>query len=129
MGLKREVFFRAKQKETKKWRYGQLFSNCNQWCIREEMRIYPIKTDTVGEYTGLNDINERMIFEGDILKAHFDDDSPDETYAEVRWVENGFRAIQDGAIDQPYLLKADCEEYWEVCGNIYDNPELLKRKK
>lgn len=127
IGLKREVFFRAKQKWNKKWRYGQPLYSCDQWYIREEARIYPIETDTVGECTGLRDKNGKMIFEGDILKAHFDDDFPEEeAYAEVRWIENGFRAIEDGTPDKPYLMKEDCEKYWEVYGNIYDNPELQR---
>lgn len=41
------------------------------------------------------------------------------------WKENGFKTVEKGSVDSEYLLKIDCDEYYEVVGNIFDNTELL----
>ena len=91
--------------------------------------------------TGLKDKNGRLIFEGDILKETCKDDELGETYFDftvVKWdkVCAGYimyhpaytrdtvffdEAVDDG--DNTGILKN-----FEVVGNIYENPDLLKEK-
>lgn len=87
---------------------------------------YSIWNDTICQYTGLQDKNGTKIFEGDIYKAYgtngiikhgryFDEEFEDDGYGwyvEIGKSQYGFDGKED--------------EYIEVIGNIYDNPELLK---
>ena len=82
--------------------------------------------DTVCACTGLKDKNDKLIWENDIMVAHLDDSFPeDTTYARVVWNNNGFCTKEQGSNDISPLDKFD-QEYFEVCGNLFDTPELLE---
>ena len=49
----------------------------------------------------------------------------DATYVRVMWRNNGFRTHQNGYDDFEILDEFD-QNNFEVCGNIFDNPELLE---
>ena len=60
------------------------------------------------------------------MVAHLDDKFPEDiTYTRVVWNNNGFCTKEQGSEDTPPLDKFD-QEYFEVCGNIFDNMELLE---
>jgi hypothetical protein len=103
-------------------RYPDLFLAWNEACNEyEEVNIIP---ETVGQYTSMTDKNGTKIFEGDILSAHLDDGYPEnETMLKVVWHNNGWYGKNGKFFDD---FDNGFEKYFEVIGNIHDNPELLK---
>ena len=81
---------------------------------------YPIwcKEETIGQYTGLKDINSVEIYEGDIVKAK----------TNIGYVKYNEKDCKFEVCTLDWDI--DFSEYscWEVIGNIYENPELLLEK-
>jgi uncharacterized phage protein (TIGR01671 family) len=77
------------------------------------------------QFTGLLDKNGKEIYEGDVIKHsgyYSGDNKHNEGLFVVEWVLNGFN-------DDLLAGYADCPEWIEVVGNIYENPELLSKLK
>ena len=97
------------------------------WNMPRPVEFVEVAPSTVGQYTGLKDMNDKRIFEGDILGSRYDDLYPDDVAIEVvKWFRNGWY-IQQGenlpdALDEDGVLPGS-----EIIGNIHDNPELLEK--
>lgn len=121
----REILFRAKGQTSNKWYEGLLTRLDQDVChIKDDRRNEWIcDSETVCQYTGLKDKNGRKIFEGDILSAHLDDQYPEYiTYVQVTW--DGFSWCTRESTEDDVMSEYDCNTF-EVCGNIFDNPELI----
>ena len=141
----RTIKFRGKDATTGKWVYGyyaHLKKNKNHEChcimtehqydsptftpeegfnIDEEMfiTINPVNPETVGQFTGLFDANQKEIYEGDIIR-----------------LVTGYRRNHDGTfVEQAKEITVEYDlasfnicsfalvtDNIEVIGNIYDNP-------
>ena len=123
--------FRAKRIDNGEWVQGYLFGICEKryilWGMTNDIpNMIEVDPTTICQCTGLKDKNGKLIWENDIMVAHLDEDYPeDETYIRIMWRENGFCSIENGSEDITPIDKFD-REYFEVCGNIFDNPELLE---
>ena len=129
----REIIFRGKSTRNGKWLYGSYIHQTEYFGDTAEchyiveccpanfnfkmMNFLPIDFETVGQYTGFDDKNGKKVFEGDILKA------------EIWWEQGGCYPHTETRFieaDFPNMYKNHFEKF-EVVGNIYDNPELLRR--
>jgi uncharacterized phage protein (TIGR01671 family) len=91
-------------------------------------RSYP--PNTVGEhqqYTGLNDKNNKEIYEGDIIKS-IDLNTSKECVTVVGFDTFGiyYTSIEKYPSEPYENCKCVAQEYSEVIGNIFENPELIK---
>ena len=126
----REILFRGKRADNGEWVYGvptkdghgetvmvESTFECDEYNCRGANCLY-VDENTVGQYTGLNDKNDRKIFEGDIVLL-CDDEEP----YQVAFDECCFQVYDSGVC---YNMDCFRSEDIEIIGNIYDNPELLR---
>ena len=118
-----------KAKHFKEWHIGNIVKEPVGLYIRdikENVMVYIDDESTICQCTGLKDKNGNLIWENDIMVAHLDEDYPEhETYIRILWCVNGFCSIENGSKDIAPIDKFD-SEHFEVCGNIFDNAELLE---
>ena len=126
--MNREIKFRAWNKKEEYMEIVddlQMFSN--DLSIGIPSKDYFLRKDDVElmQYTGLHDKNGKEIYEGDIVKVTYKNETE---IFEVRYDEENtcFRMYYE---DLKFLDFAIEEvDLYEVIGNIYDNPELLGEK-
>lgn len=112
--------FKAKRLDNGEWLEWDVIAG-----IPENVSIL---ADTICQSTGLRDKNGKLIWENDIMVAHLDDAYPeDETYIRILWFGSGFCSKENGSKDITPVDKFD-QEHFEVCGNIFDNQELLENE-
>lgn len=90
------------------------------WNMPYKMVQGEVNPDTIGQYTGLHDKNGKEIYEGDIVKIKY----RDEDIGKVIYEHNGF-SIDVTNMNKNYGRVSFVNNFIEVIGNIYDNPELL----
>ena len=141
--------YRAKRTDNGEWIVGSLIQtsylgSIRSWISSEQedkarlreissnqavWRALEVRTDTICQYTGMTDKNGQKIWENDILVAHLDENYPeDETYEQVIWHESGFCTMEKKSTDCEPLDGFDTR-YFAVCGNVFDNKEILERKE
>lgn len=141
--MMREILFRGKRVDNGEWAQGYYIRADYHWHkygIHKDWialgayanggwfalcRKYAVKSETVGQYTGLTDKNGKKIFEGDVVRVndrlmpHYEKLST--FIGEVDHKDASFVIVGDVIAHYRWL---DYEV--EVIGNIHDNPELLK---
>ena len=129
--------FKAKRIDNGEWVEGQYVNTCypkdckktGHFIVKYPNHLNEIYTSTICQCTGLKDKNGKLIWENDIMVAHLDDAYPeDETYIRILWYESGFCSKEKGSEDISPIDKFD-QEHFEVCGNIFDNTELLESEE
>lgn len=142
----REIKFRAIMSGTNNWIIGyprEVYENGID-SIENNNGCEYIRTDTLGQFTGLRDKNWTDIYEGDIVRILYTDWSSK--------LESDRRTLQQYLIDiatigviefnkDRFCVKTKSKKYSdfnynsilpgehgyiEIIGNIYENPELLK---
>lgn len=135
----REIKFRGKSIHTGKWTYGYLRKNdfdgtC--WIEGKFGENEPVDPDTIGQYLGVKDIEEKEIYEHDIFQTSEYPLSKNDAYVGVIeyevdrfWgvkklkTDSDKRGISEGMADGMYdFLDQDIL----VIGNIHENKEMIK---
>lgn len=83
------------------------------------MKWIPVNTDTVGQFTGLYDQNNKEIYEGDVVDAY------NSLFPSEVIFNDGGNYIYCPFTHEYKQLYRVCG-YSEVIGNVHDNPELIK---
>ena len=140
--MMKDILFRARKVDKDKWIYGAPVKNCEE-CIMvgdvdEQDGIYElwknadyVSPKTIGQYVGIDDINGKHIFEGDIVKIVTPNDDEDLPFV-TEYYEIGYNEKQRAFVlrsdcgDEPFdFLQEEMDEYKvEVIGNIYENEDL-----
>ena len=123
--------YRAKRIDNDEWTYGYLYGIWERkyilWGMTNNVPdMTEVEPSTICQCTGLKDKNGKLIWENDIMVGYLDDMYPENaTYAQVIWDKNGFYTKEQYSDDISLMDEFD-EKHFEVCGNIFDNPELLE---
>ena len=81
--------------------------------------------ETVGQYTGLTDKNGKKIFSGDVVKIYLYEPKGLANY-EIGYIKYDDAKARYVFCTEEGIYGIDNSNVFEVIGNIYDNPELLK---
>ena len=138
----REIKFRIWDKDNAYWLPGEL--NSSEWLtLNEYIKQEQEDNCILMQYTGLKDKNGKEIYEGDIVKAV----GQSENYIQIiefhnsaescgrGWIGRNIKRLANPVKKTPEKDISDRFSYfcwpttWEVIGNIYENPELLKGKE
>lgn len=131
----REILFRGKHIHTGEWIFGPsiLFFPDGEVYIYPEDGLdspdsYQVDPKTVCQYTGLQDVNGKKIFEGDIVNAYDLSDllelQPSSANGVIVYSQNSFSLSQPNKSILRFWT--DAEEY-EIIGNIHDNPQMINQ--
>ncbi len=81
-----------------------------------------VDKDTLGQYIGVKDKNEKEIYEKDIILI-----DGEYEYFVVEWDSDTARFVMNSE-----TLTVDFDNYWghqvEIVGNVYENADLLKEE-
>ena len=113
---------------------GGVFGEPEKYYDTPNMEIDEAQSLTVMQYTGLKDKNGKELYEGDICKCNYFNGSKVKQHNEVVEFKNGqfeltwtinklFKSFRSRSCFHGH------PDAFEIIGNIYENPELLKANK
>lgn len=127
----REILFKAKWKDNGKWLEGGLCQSTDgrTFLVGVSKKGYidglEVIPETICQYTGLTDKNGNKIWENDVVEGLF----------LLGMRINGVVVFKDGAfglkwyrgsVEEFSAFTSVCNVSYEVIGNKFDDPELLK---
>lgn len=132
----KEILFRGKRTDNGEWVYGVpiQYSNGTVVMCKESQRNENVVPETVGQYTGITDYNDKKIFDGDLVRLHYFFTNWDpstlgrfegEKTILARISINEYGVCFDGEGEHGFLFNyiEEPTEELEIIGNIYDGLE------
>ena len=118
----REIKFRGKRLDNGAWMYGSLVILNGRHFIFDNADRHEVDPETIGQWTGLCDREKTKVYEGDIIAGSNGSINgyPWPFTLQIEW---------DAAacsFNTPKWLCMNRTHYYDVVGNVYDNPEKLK---
>ena len=150
----KDIKFRGLSKTTGKFVYGNLIQTSEYkdghihcWIQEKSLlglgalstptkNFIEVHSESVGQFIDLQDKNGISIYEGDVIQ--FSDKyewhrSPFQSKDEIKEILEDHvkypyeRRVVKVPEDYEWLLSGEIQSYWEVIGNIHQNPELLEK--
>lgn len=131
--MNREIEFRGYNPNNGKWLYGYYLVNRGKHYIVPDGIQPPSATpedfeaepESIGQYTGLQDRNGKKIYEGDIIGGSNGSINGYEWpfKLQIEWDKEAC------SFHTPKWRDMDKTHYYDVVGNIHDNPELAKTEE
>lgn len=122
----RKIKFRAWDKKEKK-----MFVDCMMWGDHGEWRVLDttIGQTEIMQYTGLHDKNGKEIYEGDILKCKVG--LYKIIFKNGAWQGEPLETFKScyGSLVTSRIYTDVKKKVFEIIGNIYKNPKLIKEAK
>lgn len=129
------------EKSKGEWQYGHLIEDRGRAFIINEVveaneqyitigSWCPVNPATLGQSTGLRDKNGKEIFEGDVVRMRNPRDRRQIGMFQVVRVANSpmLGLLCKKLTTEVFNLYEHMRNYYEVKGNIYENPEILEEK-
>ncbi len=139
--MSRIIKFRGKSVLNDEWIYGDLVHRIDSPKTISPVQIKGIgvKEETVSQFSGLFDKNGKEIYEGDIVEWLFFsyDCHGEQVYylkGYIEWHQGGLifnvteKDFEDAGFYAISDLHTDTESDVKILGNIYDNPDLIKKE-
>ena len=136
----RNILFKGKRKDNGEWVVGNGidFNYRTPYILTTKKDVlgcgfkeFAVIPETVGQYTGLLDKDGKKVFEWDIVKVYDNFDCVGETLyvGKVQWDDTFLNwELKTGENIVWSLKNLPSVLYYEVIGNVFDNPELLEVK-
>lgn len=129
----RPLKFRAWDTKEKKWLWPypegfHIIGEVTVFNVLEQIAFNRVNDLEIVQWTGLKDKNGKELYEGDIIREeyldHFNDDGENEIYlSEIIFSSGAFVRKED--VQECCLVDIHSDDF-EIIGNKFENPELLK---
>lgn len=122
----RDIIFRGKREDNGEWiaeSETYIKDGDGTWLSDESHDVVKVIPETVGEFTGVTDKNDRKIFERDIVKRG------DRIWIieyDVKCAQFVMKTFTERGVFFIRSFDLIPSEWCEVIGNKFDNPELLE---